>query len=237
MGRLPASDRHKHQSPASRCSQVNPTRATIAALAIASAAIASSCSSAKEERAQAPFDARGPDKPRAVSEEALRDAALSCIEGGFESVEPTVRAKAFGKAAETSFTDAGQTLLGRVAKEPDRLALGHLVVALGKLGTAKARALVHELYGETEAPLKPWFAEALLRLGMAEARDWLAELSGAQDLQIASKAALALAELSEPGDEVAQRALATLYNRREELADSHPEAPYIVLAELARLGH
>ena len=240
MGRLPAISRDKHERTPSHRKAGNPTSAVVAAAIatlIMGAALASSCSSAKEERAREPFDSGLPDKPRAVTEEALRDAALQCIESGFESVEPTVRVKAFGKAAETSFTDAGPALLGRVEKEPDRLALGHLVVALGKLGTAQARALVQELYDEIEPPLKPWFAEALLRLGLPRARAWLLELSGASDLHVASKASLALAELSEPGDEQATRALAALYNRQEELQDSHPEAPYIVLTELARLGH
>ena len=177
-----------------------------------------------------------PPEP-SFSNDELKRASVACIEGGFDAVEPGERVTSYHACTEIQHTAGGPLLIKRLSEEADSVARGHLVEALGKLGTPEARSLLDELYQETEPPLEPWFAGALYRLGVDDARSWLVELARNDDIDISLKAALALADISDPGDLPAQEALNRLYQRQDELRDVDIEAPYLVLIEMARLGN
>ena len=213
--------------------------ASALAIVVFGLGIIGSCMIDREQPPESPPVLRnGPrDIPKPViSNKELMRVARACIKGGFDAAQPEHRGTAYDMTAETRDMEAVPDLRGQVESEPDPKAMGRIAAALGKLGKPQSRTLLRKLYRQIDRPLKPWFAEALLRLGMKKARTWLIELAADEDLHISAKSTLALAELSGPGDPEAMRALEALYDRRDELRSIHREATYIILAELARLG-
>jgi HEAT repeat protein len=78
-----------------------------------------------------------------------------------------------------------------------------------------------------------WLAEAQARAGDADARARLAAFADARELPVALKAALALGDVSPPGDATAIARLTALAKREGEIRD--PSLTALILAKLGRL--
>jgi serine/threonine-protein kinase len=179
-----------------------------------------------------------PDEPAEppLDLEELRKSSRALIRGSLEAAEPGVRAGAADAVADVRDRDSEGKLVELTGGDPDAEVRGHAAVSLGKLGVDSAAAKLAELHDDAEPRLATWYAEALARLDHRAGRRSLEKHARARDLPVAFKAALALADLSEPGDRAAIAALKKLAAREAELNDIAPYAGVALLSRLARLG-
>ena len=120
-------------------------------------------------------------------------------------------------------------------KDPDPEARGHAADALGQIGATAASALLAKLEPGAPPPLKVWYASALARLGDKSAKKRLLGYAADKDLKISFKAALALADVSQPGDQDTIKALRVLAGHEQELNDIAPYAGAVILTKMAAL--
>ena len=84
-------------------------------------------------------------------------------------------------------------------------------------------------------PLKVWYASALARLGDKAAKQRLLRYANDKDFEVSFKAALALADVSQPGDADTIKALRVLAGHEAELNDIAPYAGAVILTKMAAL--
>src|SRR5262249_22637648 len=120
-------------------------------------------------------------------------------------------------------------------KDPDAETRGHAAGALGAIGASGAVALLAKLETSAAPPLKVWYATALARLGDKGAKKRLLGYAADKHLDVAFRAALALADVSQPGDAEAIATLRALAAREAELNDIAPYAGAVILTKLAAL--
>jgi HEAT repeat protein len=186
--------------------------------------------------AAAPVKRVEPPKPDApLDYDKLRKDAQTTLRASIKEAEPAVRvvgADALGKIKDAPSVP-GLTEL--VEKDPDAEARGHAAGALGAIGASDAAKLLAKLETAAPAPLKVWYAAALARLGDAGARKRLLGYAGDKDLPVAFKAALAVADASQPGDADAIAALRAIAAHEADLNGIAPYAGAVILTKLAAL--
>lgn len=170
-----------------------------------------------------------------------RDAVLERTQAVLDALlvdaEPEVRRNACRELRDVDADGLGNALMNRVETDPAADVRACAAVALAMLQVSASRAIIEAGYPHAQRPQKVWYAYALHLLGMQEARAWLHEHAQAQELDVAVRAALWLADVSERGaPEVIVLLQRMLDTRYAELADIAPPTPLMVLARLARLG-
>ncbi|HEU0036686.1 MAG TPA: HEAT repeat domain-containing protein [Kofleriaceae bacterium] len=178
-----------------------------------------------------------PGKPAepAIDYDALRKQAQVTLRAAIKESEPAIRvagSDALGKIKDEPSVPA---LTQLTETDPDAEVRGHTADALGVIGARGAIALLGKLEKTAAPPLKVWYAAALVRLGDDGARKRLAGYARDKQLEVAFKASLALAELSQPGDKQAIAALKRLATHEAELANVAPYAGAVILTKLAAL--
>jgi eukaryotic-like serine/threonine-protein kinase len=223
----------------------------LVAAGIGIAVIATSSSESSAPSAQAPAastpapaipHAPPPSEPAApvdkpLDDNAVRSDAQTTLRSSLQQTEPVVRRQgsdALGKIGDQPSIPALTELTER---DPDLDVRGHAADALGTLGAAAAAPLLTRLEAAAPEPLKVWYASALARIGDKAARKRLLAHARSKDLPISLKAALALAEVSLPGDRKAIDALRALATREAELNEVEPYAGARILTRLAALRH
>jgi serine/threonine protein kinase/HEAT repeat protein len=164
---------------------------------------------------------------------ALRKDAQSTLRASLRESEPIARihgANALGKIKDQESTPA---LAGLTEHDPDAMVRGRAADALGAIGAASTAGLLGKLETAAPPPLKVWYASALAQLGDKRAVKRLRDYAHSKDLAISFAAALALAEVSQPGDRKTIKALEALVPREAEL---HEEVPYAGAKILTRMA-
>jgi serine/threonine protein kinase/HEAT repeat protein len=173
--------------------------------------------------------------PKPVDSERLRGEAEALLRGSLKETEPRVRAQGSDALGEVNDKASAPALTELVGKDPDGEVRGHAAAALGQLGVHEVARQLADQEKSAPTPLKVWLAQAQARLGDEEARRRLAKYAEDKDLGVSFKAALALAEVSKPGDEKAIKALTRLAAREAELNNVAPYAGAVLLSRLAGL--
>ncbi len=174
-----------------------------------------------------------PEKP--IDYDAVRADAETTLRAALEEAEPATRvqgADALGKIKDQPSVPA---LTELTEKDPDPEARGHAADALGAIGATPATALLTKLEPAAPGPLKVWYASALARMGDKGAKKRLLAYAADKDLKISFKAALALADVSQPGDQDTIKALRILAGHEQELNDIAPYAGAVILTKMAAL--
>lgn len=174
-----------------------------------------------------------PEKP--LDYDAIRTDAETTLRAAIKEAEPATRvhgADALGKIKDQPSVPA---LTELTEKDPDPEARGHAADALGAIGATAATALLSKLEPAAPGPLKVWYASALARMGDKSAKKRLLGYAADKDLKISFKAALALADVSQPGDQDTIKALRVLAGHEQELNDIAPYAGAVILTKMAAL--
>ncbi len=177
--------------------------------------------------------AQPPPKP-VIDFDKLRADALALLRDTMRASEPATRVKGADALGEVRDKPSAPSLLDMAGKDPDAEVRAHAAGALGTIGPdAKTRAALAELEKQAASPLKVWLAEAQARGGDAEARARLHTYAESAELPVALKAALALGDVSPPGDAATVARLTALAGREAEIRD--PLVSALLLSKLGRL--
>jgi serine/threonine protein kinase/HEAT repeat protein len=174
-----------------------------------------------------------PAKP--LDYDALRKDAQTTLRASIKEAEPNVRvlgSDALGKVKDQPSVPA---LTDLTQNDPDPEARGHAASALGEIGASAAIAVLQKLEPAAAPPLKVWYASALARLGDKPAKQRLLGYARDNDLKISFPAALALADVSQPGDQDTIKALRVLAGHEAALNDIAPYAGAVILTKMAAL--
>ena len=175
-----------------------------------------------------------PAEPIINVEQARKDS-LAVLSNSLSRVEPEVRVD--GVRAVTRVKDGSSVpkLTELTEKDLDKQVRASAAEGLGKLGASAAARLLAELEQTAAPPLQVHYTAALARLGDKAAVGRLHKQVKHKDLAIAFPAAMALAELSKPGDKKTLRALRALTEHEAELNAQVPYAGAVLLTKLAAL--
>ena len=219
--------------------------AVVAAIGLGVAYFLSNRSSSEE-----PVAGGGSGEPVVVKEDAgptpvaddidlakLTTDAQALLRQSLSETEPALRSAGASGLAVVGDRESGQAIAKLVEADPDPTVRGHAADALARLPHPGGDEVIASSYDKAPPALKVWLDEALLRFGQdnRQARRRLTRAAGDKDLGISFKAALALAELSEPGDKKAIRSLSKMAAREAELTSVAPYAGLVILTKLARL--
>ena len=185
----------------------------------------------------APQAATEAPEPAPLDLREVRERAQSFLRASLEEPEPRLRVQASDALGVVRDDDSVPALIERVQADPDLEVRGHAAGALGEIGDPEAAPALEEAREQVPSALAVWLDEALRKLGGDGARDRLVQAAGDESLEVSFKAALALADASEPGDEEAIGVLTRLASREAELQDIHPYAGISLLFKLAALRH
>tara|TARA_R110002073_G_scaffold303128_5_gene471282 strand:+ start:51011 stop:55282 length:4272 start_codon:yes stop_codon:yes gene_type:complete len=176
-----------------------------------------------------------PAAEAAFDYDAIRADSQELIRSALEQAAPGIRVRGSDAAGDTLDPGSAAVLFGLAQSDPSAEVRAHAASALGKIGHADALAAFRTLEKKAPAPLQPWYAQALHGMGDTKARKRLVKYAESNELAVAFKAALILAEVSEPGDEDAIAALTKLASREAELNAVVPYAGALLLSKLAAL--
>ncbi len=187
------------------------------------------------EPAPAPTPAPGPEQPaeKPLDPEAVRKDAQAILRASLREAEPAVRVQGSDALGKLKDQPSVPALTELTEKDPDAEVRGHSGEALGAIGASDAAPLLAQLEQAAPPPLKVWYASALARLGDKGARARLLQHARARDVAVSFKAALALADTSQPGDRQAIQALAALADHNAKLNELAPYA--LILTRMAAL--
>ena len=183
----------------------------------------------------APGPAPTPPAPPALDLDQVGRDARVVLRASLGDSEPQVRVHGTDGVAAVKDRESEPRLLELVATDPDALVRGHAASALGALGVTAAKKPLTAAEKQAEPALRSWYAGALARLGDRDARKRLVKYAKDDELAVAFRAALVLADLSEGGDRDAIAALMRLAAREAELNDVAPYAGAVLLGKLAAL--
>jgi|GEM_PF-634697 len=170
-----------------------------------------------------------------IDYDKVRHDAQTTLRASLKEAEPAVRVVGSDALGKIKDSPSVPSLTDLTEKDPDPEARGHAAGALGSIGASSAVALLAKLEASSPAPLKVWYASALAKLGDKSARKRLLGYAADKDLKISFKAALAVADISQPGDAEAIAVLHALVSHEAELADIAPYAGAVILTKLAAL--
>ncbi|HEV7558459.1 MAG TPA: HEAT repeat domain-containing protein, partial [Kofleriaceae bacterium] len=197
-----------------------------------------------EHVAVEPSVATMPAKPEAapakpadppIDYDKVRHDAQTTLRASLKEAEPAVRVVGSDALGKIKDSPSVPSLTELTEKDPDAEARGHAAGALGSIGASSVVALLAKLEASSPAPLKVWYASALAKLGDKSARKRLLGYAADKDLKISFKAALAVADVSQPGDAEAIAVLHALVTHEAELNDIAPYAGAVILTKLAAL--
>ncbi|MCG8418827.1 MAG: HEAT repeat domain-containing protein [Proteobacteria bacterium] len=216
--------------------------ATLVGLVIAVIAASSSCGSnghptvSESDAAVLPSDAAKPDTPEpAIDLVKEKKDALLLLSNLLGDDDPRVRLGVLTFIRAARYTDWQDRLRHSLESEPDPEVRAWLAVTLGILATTEARPMIYDLYHSAEPVLKVWYDKALGLLHDKKAIKRLAKQARARDIEVALVAALALADLSRPGNKRTVELLRRLAGRESEFVG--PFVAIEILYRLARLGY
>ncbi|HWO26063.1 MAG TPA: HEAT repeat domain-containing protein [Kofleriaceae bacterium] len=217
----------------------------IAAAGLAFAGVATLRSQQGDAPAPAPAPTVAPAPPpspapaapveKLLDHDALRRDAQMTLRASLREAEPAVRVQGSDAIAKIKDASAVPALSELTERDPDAAVRGHAGEALGALGAATAKALLARLEADAPPPLQVWYASALTRLGDAQARARLLAHARSKDLDVSFKAALTLAELSQPGDLEVLKVLFELTAHEAKLSQQAPYAGALLLTKMAAL--
>ena len=176
-----------------------------------------------------------PPPPKPIDYDQVRKDAQTTLRASLQEAEPAVRVAGADGLGKVKDQPSVPTLTALTQNDPDPEARGHAAGALGEIGAAAAVAVLQKLEPAAPAPLKVWYASALARLGDKAAKKRLLQYAGDKDLKVSFKAALALADVSQPGDADTIKALRVLAGHEAELNDIAPYAGAVILTKMAAL--
>jgi HEAT repeat protein/predicted Ser/Thr protein kinase len=176
--------------------------------------------------------------PRILDYPTLRKEAQTTLRNSLEHTEPAVRVQGSDALGKIKDQPSIPALTRLTEKDPDAEVRGHTGEALGTIGARDAAPLLAKLEAAAPPPLKVWYASALARLGneaSKDARKRLLDYARSDDLAVALKAGLALAEVSQPGDRKTIDALKRLVRHEARLNELVPYAGALILTKMAAL--
>ena len=182
-----------------------------------------------------PVETPKPPPPKPIDYDQVRKDAQVTLRASLQEAEPVVRvagSDALGKIKDQPSVGA---LTELAQNDPDPETRGHAADALGQIGANAAIAVLKKLEPAATPQLKVWYASALARLGEKAAKARLLQYAGDKDLTVAFKAALSLADVSQPGDAATIKALRLLAGHEAELNDIAPYAGAVILTKMAAL--
>ena len=176
-----------------------------------------------------------PRPPAALDYEKLRGEAQTTLRASLAETEPVVRVQGSDALGKIKDGPSVPQLTKLTESDPDAEVRGHTADALGLIGAADTSALMAKLEKSAPPALKVWYASALARLGDTGAKKRLGTYAKDKDLAVAFKAALTLADISQPGDKDAIKSLRVLAAQEAELNQIAPFAGAVILTKLAGL--
>ncbi len=183
---------------------------------------------AKPEPKPAPADT-------AIDYDKVRGEAQTTLRASLAESEPIVRVQGSDALGKTKDGPAVPQLTKLTEADPDAEVRGHTADALGLIGATDTVALMTKLEKTAPPALKVWYASALARLGDTGAKKRLYNYAKDKDLAVAFKAALTLADTSQPGDKDAIKTLRVLAAKEADLNQIAPFAGAVILTKLANL--
>ncbi len=167
--------------------------------------------------------------------EVVRKNAQTTLRASLAEAEPAVRVQGADAIGSIKDEPSVPTLLRLTEQDPDLEVRGHTADALGALGAVDASPVLARLEKAAPPALGVWYASALARLGDKQARKRLLAHARNADLEVSFRAGLTIADISQPGDKDAIKALRGLAAREAELNAIVPYAGAVILTKLAGL--
>nr|HEX4312576.1 HEAT repeat domain-containing protein [Kofleriaceae bacterium] len=191
--------------------------------------------SSQPSRPTQPSEPATPPPPKPIDYDQVRKDAQTTLRASLQEAEPAVRVAGTDALGKIKDQPSVPALTSLTQSDPDAETRGHAAGALGEIGAAAAVAILQKLEPAAPPPLKVWYASALAHLGDKAAKKRLLQYAGDKDLKVSFKAALALADVSQPGDADTIKALRVLAGHEAELNDIAPYAGAVILTKMAAL--
>jgi len=169
-----------------------------------------------------------PEQPldyKAIDKEARTTLLASLVDS-----DATVRVQGVDALSKIKDRSSEWVLTERLEKDSDDEVRAHAAAALGAIGAWKVKPLLATREATALRSHKVWYAGALARLGDEPARRRLFDYMRDDDIEIAFKAGMILAEVSMPGERKAVEGLQRLVSR-----DLAPDARASILTRLVAL--
>ena len=176
-----------------------------------------------------------PAPPPPIDEAAVRANAQTVLRAALHEAEPIVRVQGSDAVGAVKDPLAIPDLTKMTETDADADVRGHSAGALGAIGATTTAALLGKLETSAAPPLKVWYASALARLGDQAAIRRLLTYARNPDLAVAFQATIALAEVSQPGDQKTLGALRAIAAHEAELNAIQPYAGALILSKMAAL--
>jgi serine/threonine-protein kinase len=176
-----------------------------------------------------------PTPPPAPNEDEARKNAEATLRGSLREAEPIVRVHGADALGAIKDTDSIPDLTRLTEADDDDSVRGHTAGALGAIGATSTLGLLTKLEAGAPPPLKVYYASALARLGDKAAPKRLLAYARSKDLAVGFAATIALAEISQPGDQKAIAALGAMTEHEAELNKLQPFAGALLLTKMAAL--
>ncbi|MEO7731755.1 MAG: HEAT repeat domain-containing protein, partial [Kofleriaceae bacterium] len=173
--------------------------------------------------------------PPPIDETVVRTNAQTVLRAALHEAEPLVRVQGSDAVGAVKDPLAIPDLTRMTEADADADVRGHSAGALGAIGATTTAALLAKLEASAAAPLKVWYASALARLGDQAAIRRLLTYARNPELAVAFQATIALAEVSQPGDQKTLGALRALAAHEAELNAIQPYAGALILSKMAAL--
>lgn len=166
--------------------------------------------------------------------DGIRERAQRTLRASLEEAGSAARAEGSSSLGKLHDARSVPALIALTETDPDDEVRGHAAEALGRVGAPVAPRLA-KLEVTASPLLKVSYASALARLGDREARTRLLAYARSNELAVALRAGLRLAEVSPPGDKAVIAALKALAAHEAELDKLVPNARALIWTRMAAL--